>query len=168
MPCGIAERIPDAEIVSNDNAVAPCFFFIKNSKSSAISLSVTPSLILPKTYSNAISPIFSASAIFFLISHSSFIFSRFVYKILHFNKNLVRLLVLLLFAYFLRRSYMILQNLYIFRLFLKIFFQNLFAISITSKPFACSRACIVYRESVIIYLPLCEISKYASSDVKPL
>ena len=165
MPCGIAERIPDAEIVSNDNAVAPCFF-IKNSKSSAISLSVTPSLILPKIYSNAISPIFSASAIF-LISHSSFIsrglFIRFCISTKScpsFSFALIRLFSPTLIYDSSKPIYFssILENI----------FSKPFAISITSKPFACSRACIVYRESVIIYLPLCEISKYASSDVKPL
>ena len=121
MPCGIAERIPDAEIVSNDNAVAPCFF-IKNSKSSAISLSVTPSLILPKTYSNAISPIFSASAIF-LISHSSFIsrglFIRFCISTKScpsFSFALIRLFSPTLIYD---------SSKPIFRLFLKIFFQNL-------------------------------------------
>ncbi len=114
-------------------------FFIKNSKSSAISLSVTPSLILPKIYSNAISPIFSASAIFFNFAFV-FYFSRFVYKILHFNKILSVFLVLLLFAYFLRRSYMILQNLYIFSSILENIFSKPFAISITSKPFCFAHA----------------------------
>ena len=103
--------------------VAPCFF-IKNSKSSAISLSVTPSLILPKTYSNAISPIFFSLCDFFFYFAFVFYFSQFVYKILHFNKILSNLLVLLLFAYFSPTLIYDSSKLIYLSSILKIFFQN--------------------------------------------